>query len=132
MRRNFVERKAEIRVGVRYLYFLCENETDSIFYIGLTNNPHTRYRAHTYTYGENITMAVFKSITGWDIECAESFVIDMAVRIGYNLKNSLRCLVSPTKTDISIEAFNSFQYCALKRREVLPINGIKHMTQIHT
>lgn len=92
----------------KYLYQLSYNEGNEVFYIGLTANPAQRIKAHKFNHGKNITMTVFTELNCLMPDCVESFIIRKSAKMGFNLKNDLRVLVSPyemPETNISFDSF---------------------------
>lgn len=130
MKQGLMNKRMDKRSGKRYLYYLSDKDDINIFYIGLTCNPASRYKNHTYKYGNNIIMTIFKEVVGWEAERMESFVIKRAAEIGFNLANSLNCLVNPYDYPDNMIAFSCFQECVMTRHHLERVNMFKFFAPI--
>lgn len=111
-----------------YLYFLSYDD-NSVFYIGLTGNPQSRYKTHRAKNKVNITMTVFDELKFGECDAIESYVIREAIINGFELKNSETTLVGGPKNEFSILAYDYFKQ-GIGNQELEIFDGIKILPHI--
>lgn len=115
----------------RFLYFLSNRGSGEIFYIGITQAPRTRYKSHLGKFGKNTTMTLFKELNCVSDDCIESYIIRNAMKIGFNLKNSLKSLSAPYIQDETDSSFDAFITAAAGINCLTEYDGIKVIYHIH-